>query len=91
MKFYTEEGNWDLVGNNTPIFFIRDPIFVSLSSLSVCPTLTTYTLTSAFCLCPRLTIYTVTSVVCVAILVWYSNISVVCVTIPVWYDNTSVV
>ncbi len=25
-KFYTEEGNWDLVGNNTPIFFIRDPI-----------------------------------------------------------------
>jgi len=29
MKFYTEEGNWDLVGNNTPIFFIRDPILVS--------------------------------------------------------------
>ncbi|XP_078481227.1 catalase-like [Ciona intestinalis] len=27
MKFYTEEGIWDLVGNNTPIFFIRDPIF----------------------------------------------------------------
>jgi catalase len=26
MKFYTEEGNWDLVGNNTPIFFLRDPI-----------------------------------------------------------------
>uniref|UniRef100_R4GCJ7 Catalase n=1 Tax=Anolis carolinensis TaxID=28377 RepID=R4GCJ7_ANOCA len=26
MKFYTEEGNWDLVGNNTPIFFIRDAI-----------------------------------------------------------------
>ena len=26
MKFYTEEGNWDLVGNNTPIFFIRDPM-----------------------------------------------------------------
>ncbi len=26
VKFYTEEGNWDLVGNNTPIFFIRDPI-----------------------------------------------------------------
>lgn len=26
LKFYTEEGNWDLVGNNTPIFFIRDPI-----------------------------------------------------------------
>lgn len=25
MKFYTEEGNWDLVGNNTPIFFIKDP------------------------------------------------------------------
>lgn len=26
MKFYTDEGVWDLVGNNTPIFFIRDPI-----------------------------------------------------------------
>lgn len=26
VKFYTEEGNWDLVGNNTPIFFIRDGI-----------------------------------------------------------------
>ena len=24
-KFYTEEGNWDLVGNNTPVFFLRDP------------------------------------------------------------------
>lgn len=28
VKFYTEDGNWDLVGNNTPIFFIRDPILV---------------------------------------------------------------
>ena len=26
LKFYTEEGNYDLVGNNTPVFFIRDPI-----------------------------------------------------------------
>jgi catalase len=26
IKFYTEEGNWDIVGNNTPIFFLRDPI-----------------------------------------------------------------
>jgi catalase len=26
MKFYTEEGNWDLVGNNTPVFFHRDPL-----------------------------------------------------------------
>jgi catalase len=26
VKFYTEEGNWDMVGNNTPIFFIRDPL-----------------------------------------------------------------
>ena len=26
MKFYTEEGNWDLVGNNTPVFFLRDPM-----------------------------------------------------------------
>ena len=27
VKFYTEEGIWDLVGNNTPIFFIKDPLF----------------------------------------------------------------
>lgn len=26
VKFYTEEGNWDLVGNYTPVFFIRDPL-----------------------------------------------------------------
>jgi catalase len=26
MKFYTEDGNWDLVGNNTPVFFLRDPL-----------------------------------------------------------------
>lgn len=25
MRFYTDEGNWDLVGNNTPVFFVRDP------------------------------------------------------------------
>ena len=29
VKFYTEDGIWDLVGNNTPIFFIRDPILVN--------------------------------------------------------------
>ncbi|MGR3721729.1 catalase [Abyssibius alkaniclasticus] len=26
LKFYTSEGNWDLVGNNTPVFFVRDPL-----------------------------------------------------------------
>lgn len=26
VKFYTEEGNWDMTGNNTPVFFIRDPL-----------------------------------------------------------------
>lgn len=26
LRFYTEEGNWDLVGNNTPVFFFRDPL-----------------------------------------------------------------
>ena len=26
LKFYTEEGNWDLVGNNTPVVFVRDPV-----------------------------------------------------------------
>lgn len=25
LKFYTDQGNWDLVGNNTPVFFVRDP------------------------------------------------------------------
>jgi catalase len=25
LRFYTEQGNWDLVGNNTPVFFVRDP------------------------------------------------------------------
>lgn len=26
VRFYTEDGNWDLTGNNTPMFFIKDPI-----------------------------------------------------------------
>jgi catalase len=26
LKFYTDQGNWDMVGNNTPVFFIRDPL-----------------------------------------------------------------
>ncbi len=26
LKFYTEHGNWDVVGNNTPVFFVRDPL-----------------------------------------------------------------
>jgi catalase len=26
LRLYTEEGNWDLVGNNTPVFFVRDPL-----------------------------------------------------------------
>ena len=26
IKFYTEDGNYDMVGNNTPVFFIKDPI-----------------------------------------------------------------
>lgn len=26
VRFYTEEGNWDVVGNNTPVFFFRDPL-----------------------------------------------------------------
>mgnify|MGYP002508209376 CR=1 FL=1 len=26
IKFYTDTGNWDLVGNNTPVFFLRDPL-----------------------------------------------------------------
>jgi catalase len=26
LKFYTDEGNWDVVGNNTPVFYLRDPL-----------------------------------------------------------------
>ena len=34
LKFYTEEGNWDLVGNNTPVFFFRDPMkFIDLNRI----------------------------------------------------------
>lgn len=36
VKFYTDEGIWDLVGNNTPIFFIRDPILVILFFTCFC-------------------------------------------------------
>ena len=39
LKFYTEEGNWDLVGNNTPVFFVRDPVkfpdFIHISTVMV--------------------------------------------------------
>ncbi|KAG8125934.1 hypothetical protein E2320_021134, partial [Naja naja] len=35
MKFYTEDGNWDLVGNNTPIFFIRDAMLVNWNVIDV--------------------------------------------------------
>lgn len=39
VKFYTEDGNWDLVGNNTPIFFIRDAILVGDSVFCTLQTL----------------------------------------------------
>jgi len=50
VKFYTDEGNWDLTGNNTPIFFIRDPLLVrntvhTRSIKSLVPVLTVYVLT----------------------------------------------
>src|SRR5659263_552310 len=31
LKFYTEDGNWDLVGNNTPVFFIKDLSLIHIS------------------------------------------------------------
>ena len=32
LKFYTDDGNWDMVGNNTPVFFFRDPLkFIDLN------------------------------------------------------------
>ncbi|NKD54479.1 MULTISPECIES: catalase [unclassified Haematospirillum] len=32
IKFYTDDGNWDLVGNNTPVFYLRDPLkFIDLN------------------------------------------------------------
>lgn len=33
LKFYTEEGNWGMVGNNTPVFFMRDPYKFTASSV----------------------------------------------------------
>jgi catalase len=33
VKFYTDEGNWDLVGNNTPVFFFRDPMRFPTSTM----------------------------------------------------------
>lgn len=36
VKMYTEDGNWDCVGNNTPIFFIRDPLHVRQHRYYVC-------------------------------------------------------
>src|SRR5699024_8327717 len=35
LKFYTEEGNWDLVGNNTPVFFLRDALHFTDSNHAV--------------------------------------------------------
>jgi catalase len=33
LRFYSEQGNWDIVGNNTPVFFIRDPLKFPTSSI----------------------------------------------------------
>ncbi len=33
VKFYTEEGNWDMVGNNTPVFFMKDPLHSLISTM----------------------------------------------------------
>ena len=42
LKFYTEDGNWDMVGNNTPIFFVRDaykfPDFIRTQNVIPRPT-----------------------------------------------------
>lgn len=35
VKFYTNDGVWDIVGNNTPIFFIRDPVLVGIFELFI--------------------------------------------------------
>ena len=35
LKFYTEQGNWDMVGNNTPVFFMREIISLSFISASL--------------------------------------------------------
>ena len=37
IKFYTEQGNYDMVGNNTPVFFIRDPRSSRTSSTPKAP------------------------------------------------------
>jgi catalase len=52
LKFYTTEGNYDMVGNNTPIFFIRDPMkfqhFIRSQPTTTCET-TTCSGTSGHC------------------------------------------
>ena len=47
LKFYTEEGNFDMVGNNTPVFFVRDPMkFARFHPLAEAPCRTTACATS---------------------------------------------
>jgi len=47
LKFYTTEGNYDMVGNNTPVFFMRDPMKFQhfIRSRSAGPTRTSATTT----------------------------------------------
>lgn len=40
VKFYTDEGNWDIVGNNIPVFFIQDAMKVRFDAPITLPTLT---------------------------------------------------
>ena len=56
VKFYTEDGNWDLVGNNTPIFFIRDPIFVR-SGLPLVPLVSSLSCSFSSSVCLPVSIY----------------------------------
>ena len=57
VKFYTEEGNYDMTGNNTPVFFIRDPLKFPTSSIpksdTRSPTSRIPTCSGTFCLLPR--------------------------------------
>ena len=56
IKFYTEQGNYDLVGNNTPVFFIRDPQkfsdFIHSQKRRATPTCTTTTCSGTSGRCP---------------------------------------
>jgi len=56
VKFYTDEGNWDLVGNNIPVFFIQDAMEIPPTpSLAPSPDIVTSNARPTHCVCDLVT------------------------------------